>query len=98
MNPGHPYRFPKACGDARRDPRSIREVWDLTRGYWTSNERWSAWILLGSIVGLNLGLVLVNVLLNIANGPDQAHPTLITNTGASPLELSGGSGNGFPPG
>src|SRR6185369_17257824 len=48
--------------------RRIREVWDLTRGYWVSEERWSAWILLIAIVSLNIGLVAVNVLLNITNG------------------------------
>ncbi len=46
----------------------IVEIWDLTKGYWQSEERLSAWLLLGSIVGLNLGLVGVNVFLNIANG------------------------------
>lgn len=48
--------------------KRIGEIWDLTRGYWGSEERLSAWFLLGSIVSLNLGLVGVNVLLNIANG------------------------------
>ena len=44
------------------------DVWTLTRGYWGSEERWSARVLLTSIIGLNLGLVGVNVLQNQANG------------------------------
>src|SRR5436853_3927731 len=44
------------------------DVWILTKGYWRSEERWSARLLLISIVGLNLGLVGVNVLQNQANG------------------------------
>jgi putative ATP-binding cassette transporter len=45
-------------------------VWVLTKGYWGwgSEERWSARILLSSVIGLNLGLVGVNVLQNQANG------------------------------
>jgi putative ATP-binding cassette transporter len=44
------------------------DVWTLTKGYWGSEERWSARILLTSVIGLNLGLVGVNVLQNQANG------------------------------
>jgi len=44
------------------------DVWILTKGYWGSEERWSARVLLTSIIGLNLGLVGVNVLQNQANG------------------------------
>jgi vitamin B12/bleomycin/antimicrobial peptide transport system ATP-binding/permease protein len=44
------------------------DVWLLTKGYWASEERWSARILLISVIGLNLGLVGVNVLQNQANG------------------------------
>jgi len=40
----------------------------LAKGYWGSEERWSARVLLASIIGLNLGLVGVNVLQNQANG------------------------------
>jgi putative ATP-binding cassette transporter len=40
----------------------------LAKGYWGSEERWSARVLLTSIIGLNLGLVGVNVLQNQANG------------------------------
>jgi vitamin B12/bleomycin/antimicrobial peptide transport system ATP-binding/permease protein len=45
-----------------------RDVWTLTKGYWGSEERWSARVLLASIIGLNLGLVGVNVVQNQANG------------------------------
>ena len=45
-----------------------RDVWHLAKGYWASEERWSARVLLVSIVGLNLGLVYVNVMQNRANG------------------------------
>jgi putative ATP-binding cassette transporter len=44
------------------------DVWILTKGYWASEERWSARLLLTAIIGLNLGLVGVNVLQNQANG------------------------------
>jgi putative ATP-binding cassette transporter len=45
-----------------------RDVWHLAKGYWASEERWSARVLLVSIIGLNLGLVYVNVMQNRANG------------------------------
>ena len=44
------------------------DVWVLTKGYWSSEERWSARLLLTTVIGLNLGLVGVNVLQNQANG------------------------------
>ena len=44
------------------------DVWMLAKGYWGSEERWSARVLLTSIIGLNLSLVGVNVLQNEANG------------------------------
>jgi putative ATP-binding cassette transporter len=44
------------------------DVWVLTKGYWASDERWSARLLLTTVIGLNLGLVGVNVLQNQANG------------------------------
>ena len=46
----------------------VGDVWILTKGYWGSEERWSARVLLTSVIGLNLGLVGVNVLQNEANG------------------------------
>ena len=44
------------------------DVWILIRGYWKSEERWSARVLLASIIGLNLGLVGLSLLQNLANG------------------------------
>ena len=44
------------------------DVWILTNGYGRSEERWSARVLLASIIGLNLGLVGVSLLQNLANG------------------------------
>jgi len=46
----------------------VCDVCVLTKGYWGSEERWSARLLLTSIIGFNLGLVGVNVLQNRANG------------------------------
>jgi putative ATP-binding cassette transporter len=44
------------------------DVWILTNSYWRSEERWSARVLLASIIGLNLSLVGVSLLQNLANG------------------------------
>lgn len=44
------------------------DVWALVKNYWVSEERWSAWALLGANVGLTLGAVYISVLLNTANG------------------------------
>jgi putative ATP-binding cassette transporter len=44
------------------------DVWVLTKGYWGSDERWSARALLASVIGLNLGLVGVTVWQNQATG------------------------------
>lgn len=44
------------------------DVWILLKGYWRSEERYSARVLLTSIVGLNLSFVGVNLLQNLANG------------------------------
>ena len=38
-------------------------------GVLESEERWAAWALLTAIIGLDLGYVYINVLLNKANGP-----------------------------
>ncbi len=40
------------------------KLWVLLRPYWFSEERWIALVLLGSVVGLSLGIVFINVLLN----------------------------------
>jgi len=39
-------------------------LWQITRGYWVSEEKWRAKLLLGVIVSLNLGHVYILVLLN----------------------------------
>ena len=46
----------------------VCDVWILTNGYWRSEEWWSARVLLTVIIGLNLSLVGVNLLQNLANG------------------------------
>ncbi|HEV2186474.1 MAG TPA: SbmA/BacA-like family transporter, partial [Stellaceae bacterium] len=45
-----------------------RDVWLLTKSYWSGEERWSAWGFLTSVIGLNLGLVAVTVEQNQATG------------------------------
>ena len=40
------------------------KLWVLLRPYWFSEERWIALALLGSVVGISLGIVYINVLLN----------------------------------
>ena len=42
----------------------MSDLWALTKPYWFSEERWSARGLLAVIIGMNLGLVYVNVLFN----------------------------------
>lgn len=44
--------------------QTLRAVWRLTKPYWLSPERGIAWLLLAVIIGLNLGEVYINVLLN----------------------------------
>jgi vitamin B12/bleomycin/antimicrobial peptide transport system ATP-binding/permease protein len=41
-----------------------RDAWRLAKWYWTSEEKWSAWALLVSVIGLNLGNVYVSVRIN----------------------------------
>jgi vitamin B12/bleomycin/antimicrobial peptide transport system ATP-binding/permease protein len=41
-----------------------RTAWRLAKGYWTSEEKWSAWALLIGVIGLNLGNVYVSVRIN----------------------------------
>jgi vitamin B12/bleomycin/antimicrobial peptide transport system ATP-binding/permease protein len=41
-----------------------RTAWRLAKCYWTSEEKWSAWALLISVIGLNLGNVYVSVRIN----------------------------------
>lgn len=42
----------------------LRDIWRLVRPYWTSEDRWAGIGLLVVIVGLNLGMVYINVLIN----------------------------------
>src|SRR5262245_25317112 len=42
----------------------LGNLWKLTRPYWVSEERWSAWGLLAATVALSLGLVYLVVLIN----------------------------------
>jgi len=46
------------------NPDFIHGLWRITRGYWFSEEKWRAGLLLGVIVSLNLGHVYILVLLN----------------------------------
>lgn len=42
----------------------LHEAWRIARVYWTSEEKWSAWGLLGLIVAINLGNVYVGIQMN----------------------------------
>jgi putative ATP-binding cassette transporter len=42
----------------------LRETWRLIKPYWTSEERFTAWILLASVVALTLAMVYMNVQFN----------------------------------
>jgi vitamin B12/bleomycin/antimicrobial peptide transport system ATP-binding/permease protein len=46
----------------------LRDAWRLARPYFQSEERWSAWVLLTSIIALNLMMVGMTVVLNFWNG------------------------------
>jgi putative ATP-binding cassette transporter len=48
----------------RIERRFFRDAWELTRPYWTSDERWTALALLVAIVALNLFQVYLSVWLN----------------------------------
>ncbi len=45
-------------------PRFVRDTWGLIKPYWSSEERYSAWILLAAVVGLTLAMVYMNVQFN----------------------------------
>ena len=45
-----------------------RNLWDLTKAYWLSDERWSAWAFLVAITLANVGLVGINLMQNMATG------------------------------
>ena len=51
-------------GRWRATREQVRRVWALTRPYFTSEQKFQAWLLLGAIVALNLGTVYLSVLLN----------------------------------
>jgi putative ATP-binding cassette transporter len=42
----------------------LRDTWRLIKPYWTSQERYSAWLLLGAVIALTLAMVYMNVLFN----------------------------------
>ncbi|HKZ05634.1 MAG TPA: ABC transporter ATP-binding protein/permease [Methylomirabilota bacterium] len=42
----------------------FRDAWTIARPYWFSEDRWRGLALLAAVVGLNLGIVFINVLLN----------------------------------
>ncbi|HEX7777411.1 MAG TPA: SbmA/BacA-like family transporter, partial [Parvibaculum sp.] len=44
--------------------RFFRDAWELTKPYWSSEEKWSAWALSVGIVALNLFQVYLSVWLN----------------------------------
>lgn len=46
----------------------LRSAWAIARSYWFSEEKWSAWLLLISVIGLNLVLVYITVQLNLWQG------------------------------
>src|SRR6266436_5632657 len=42
----------------------VRAAWRVARPYWGSEEKWSAWGLLGAVLALNFGNVYTSVLIN----------------------------------
>ena len=42
----------------------LRDLWRVTKPYWTSEEKWSAWGLLLIVIALNLGNVYITVRIN----------------------------------
>jgi len=45
-------------------PRFVRDTWGLIKPYWSSEERYSAWLLLAAVIGLTLAMVYMNVQFN----------------------------------
>ncbi len=45
-------------------PRFVRDTWGLIKPYWSSEERYSAWLLLAAVIGLTLAMVYINVQFN----------------------------------
>jgi vitamin B12/bleomycin/antimicrobial peptide transport system ATP-binding/permease protein len=54
----------KVSGMKKFDREFFRGFWALVAPYWSSEQKWAAWGLLGVVVGLNLGLVYISVLFN----------------------------------
>lgn len=48
-------------------PQFLRDTWSLVKPYWTSEERVSAWLLLGAVIALTLAMVYMNVQFNYWN-------------------------------
>ncbi|MBV8869331.1 MAG: ABC transporter ATP-binding protein/permease, partial [Acetobacteraceae bacterium] len=48
-------------------PTFLSDVWRLSRPYFRSEEKWSAWLLLIAIIALNLSMVGMSVVLNFWN-------------------------------
>ena len=44
--------------------QSLGAAWRIAKPYWTSDERWIAWLLLAVVIGLNLAVVGLNVAFN----------------------------------
>ena len=55
---------PENTGSDRFNVQWLRSIWRLSRGYWTSTEKGSAWLLTIVIIVLNLGNVYLQVALN----------------------------------
>jgi len=49
---------------SEKNSRFVRALWQLTRPYWFSKEKWSARLLLAVIIALTLGMVWINVEIN----------------------------------
>jgi vitamin B12/bleomycin/antimicrobial peptide transport system ATP-binding/permease protein len=45
-------------------PSFVRDTWELIKPYWSSEERYSAWLLLAAVIGLTLAMVYMNVQFN----------------------------------
>ncbi len=50
--------------ERRSPPSFLHRLWSLVGPYWTSEEKWKALALLVVVMGMNLGMVYVQVLLN----------------------------------
>jgi len=42
----------------------VSDTWGLIKPYWSSEERYSAWLLLAAVIGLTLAMVYMNVQFN----------------------------------